>query len=111
MAGVVLKRVVLALLSSLALLALASGCGGRSAGASAAPGKPEHRLLVVGWDGADWRQIDPLLEAGRLPHLARLLARGVQARCQSTLVPISSSAWVGAFTGKHPGKSGVYAFF
>ena len=73
--------------------------------------RPEHRVLVVGWDGATWRLLDPLLAAGRLPSLARLIARGSSARLESTVVPISSAAWVGAVTGKHPGLSGVYGFF
>ena len=30
-----------------------------------------NRILVVGWDGADWDILDPLLAAGELPHLAR----------------------------------------
>src|SRR5947209_3003638 len=27
------------------------------------------RVLVVGWDGADWRILDPMLEKGALPNL------------------------------------------
>ena len=34
------------------------------------------RVLVVGWDGATWDVLRPLLAQGRLPHLARLLDRG-----------------------------------
>ena len=28
------------------------------------------RVLVIGWDGADWRILDPLIERGALPNLA-----------------------------------------
>ena len=28
-----------------------------------------NRLLLVGWDAADWKIIDPLLAAGEMPHL------------------------------------------
>lgn len=69
------------------------------------------RVLVVGWDGATWDLIDPLLAQGRMPHLARLLERGSQAVLDSTIVPISSAAWVGAVTGRDPAHSGVYGFF
>jgi len=31
-----------------------------------------QRLLLVGWDSADWKIIRPLLNAGELPGLARL---------------------------------------
>jgi predicted AlkP superfamily phosphohydrolase/phosphomutase len=70
-----------------------------------------QKLLLVGWDGATFRMLDPLLAAGRLPHTAALLARGVSAELESTVVPISSSAWISAVTGKTPGKTGVYDFF
>ena len=72
---------------------------------------PEHRLLVVGWDGATYRMIDPLLRAGRLPHLASLIERGVSAHLESTVVPISSAAWTGMVTGKNPAQTGVFSFF
>ena len=33
-------------------------------------------MIVVGWDGADWRLLDPLVAQGKLPNLAALLAKG-----------------------------------
>jgi hypothetical protein len=35
-----------------------------------------NRVLVVGWDGADWDILNPLLAAGELPALQELLLRG-----------------------------------
>ena len=69
------------------------------------------RLLVVGWDGASFREVDRLVAAGELPNVARLMRRGVQARLESTIIPISSAAWPSATTGKGPGDTGVYTFF
>lgn len=43
-----------------------------------APGTA-RRVLVLGWDAADWTVIRPLLAAGQMPHLAGLMARGVSA--------------------------------
>jgi len=40
----------------------------------------DTRLLVIGLDGLDWEILDPLLEAGRLPNLARLIENGVRAK-------------------------------
>lgn len=69
------------------------------------------RVLVVGWDGATWDVIRPLLAQGRLPNLARLLARGAQTVLRSTLHPLSPQAWSSYETGVNPGKHGVYDWF
>lgn len=89
------------------VLAALGGCGGS---ADPAPAVRPARLLVVGWDGASFRAIDPLLAAGELPNLAALLARGVRSELESTIVPISSAAWTTATTGKGPGEHGVFGF-
>ena len=34
---------------------------------------PRKRVLLVGWDAADWKVIHPLLDAGKLPVLARIV--------------------------------------
>jgi hypothetical protein len=43
-------------------------------------------LLVVGWDAADWKIIDPLLADEEMPHLARVIAEGSAA-----ITPLYSS--------------------
>lgn len=72
---------------------------------------PPPKVLLVGWDGAGFELIDPLLAAGKLPNLARLQAEGQSAVLESTRIPISSAAWTSAFTGMGPGQTGVYGFF
>jgi predicted AlkP superfamily phosphohydrolase/phosphomutase len=90
---------------------LLAACGEGAPAPSAPPAaRPAPRLLVVGWDGASFRAIDPLLAAGKLPHLARLIARGTRSALESTIVPISSAAWTTATTGKGPGEHGVFGF-
>jgi len=37
-------------------------------------------VLVVGLDGADWDVMDPLMEAGLLPNIRRIVRRGVRAQ-------------------------------
>src|SRR5690606_5100431 len=37
----------------------------------------DPRILLLGWDGADWNTLHPLLAAGKMPVLQRLLAQGV----------------------------------
>ena len=50
-----------------------------------------RRWLVVGWDGADWQFLLPLLEQGRLPHLESLLLSGSYGTLAS-IVPTLSPA-------------------
>src|SRR6516225_3976876 len=38
--------------------------------------RPPARVLVIGWDGADWDSIRPLVAAGRMPNMARFLREG-----------------------------------
>jgi predicted AlkP superfamily phosphohydrolase/phosphomutase len=96
----------------LSLCTLLAACGSSEAPAAASASKDElPRVLVVGWDGASWRWIDPLLAAGRLPNLARLVTGGVRAPLESTRIPISASAWTTAFTGVGSGHTGVFSFF
>ena len=44
---------------------------------------PGRRVLLVGWDAADWQVIHPLLDAGRMPHLQRLVEGGAMGNLQS----------------------------
>jgi len=66
------------------------------------------RVLVIGWDGADWRILDPLLERGALPNLAALIRRGGRSVLRSTLPTHSWSAWPSFLTGVDPDDHGVY---
>lgn len=66
--------------------------------------------MVVGWDGADWALLDPLLQAGKLPHLARLVARG-RTYDLSTFEPMASPLiWTTIATGRTPVDHGVADF-
>src|SRR5881628_2247503 len=66
------------------------------------------RVLLVGWDGADWRILDPLLEQGLLPNLAALIDRGGRATLTSTIPTHSWAAWPSFLTGVDPDGHGVY---
>jgi predicted AlkP superfamily phosphohydrolase/phosphomutase len=66
--------------------------------------------VVIGLDGATWDIAQPLLEAGRMPHLARLIKAGTAGPLASTVPPISAAAWVSFLTGQNPGRHGVYQF-
>ena len=54
--------------------------------------RPIQKILLVGWELADWKLLHPLLDAGHLPHLERLIDRGVIAN-------IGAASWRGVATG------------
>lgn len=94
------RRVIAA--AAVAVLALLlSACAGRRDG----PRTPE--VLIIGIDGFDWNLVDPLVEKGELPVMARLLAEGTRADLLS-LVPLEKSPviWTTIATGRLPSEHG-----
>ncbi len=82
------------------------GCNGRRRNAT----PPSPRVVVVGWDGADWSLLDPLLREGRLPHLKALLEKGVEARLETYRPRASPLLWTTMATGLTPPEHGVVDF-
>ncbi len=68
------------------------------------------RLLLVGWDAADWKIIDPLLSRGEMPNLARVIAGGVRGTLATIHPPLSPMVWTSIATGKRPAKHGIHGF-
>jgi predicted AlkP superfamily phosphohydrolase/phosphomutase len=62
----------------------------------------------VGLDAACWEYLNPLLEAGRMPTLQRLMNSGSWGTLHSTMPPWTPTAWSSLVTGKNPGKHGVF---
>jgi tetratricopeptide (TPR) repeat protein len=68
------------------------------------------KVLLVGWDAADWKFITPLLDRGLMPTLDGLINRGVMGNI-ATLRPIySPMIWNSIATGKTPDKHGILSF-
>lgn len=68
------------------------------------------RVLLIGWDGADWKMIDPLLEKGQMPNLQKLLDGGVMGNVASLTPMLSPILWTSIATGKHADKHGILGF-
>jgi predicted AlkP superfamily phosphohydrolase/phosphomutase len=75
--------------------------------------KPEpvaKKVLLIGWDAADWKLINPLLDRGLMPTLNDLVNHGVMGNL-ATLRPIlSPMLWNSIATGKRPDKHGILGF-
>jgi len=69
-----------------------------------------QKIAVIGWDAATFDVVTPLLQAGTLPNLKRLMSQGAWGHLESTLHPISPTAWASFMTGMNPGKHGVFDF-
>lgn len=69
-----------------------------------------RKVLLVGWDGADWLMIRPLLAAGRLPNLARLIERGASGELRSQEPLLSPLVWTSIATGRTVPEHGIADF-
>jgi len=69
-----------------------------------------RRLLLVGWDAADWKVISPLLDRGLMPHLAGVLERGVMGNLATLSPVLSPMLWTSIATGKRAYKHGIHGF-
>jgi predicted AlkP superfamily phosphohydrolase/phosphomutase/Flp pilus assembly protein TadD len=69
-----------------------------------------RRVLLVGWDAADWQMIRPLLAQGLMPTLAAFLARGSSGDLATTRPILSPILWNSIATGRRPDAHGVLGF-
>ena len=69
-----------------------------------------QRVLLIGWDAADWQMIRPLMDKGQMPTLQRMLGQGVWGNL-ATLQPIlSPMLWTSIATGKTAERHGIHGF-
>ena len=67
-------------------------------------------MILVGWDGADWKLLDRLLKEGRLPNLAALVANGRTWNLHTYEPMASPLIWTTIATGRTPLDHGVTDF-
>lgn len=68
------------------------------------------KVLFIGLDGSTFDVLDPLMKAGLMPRLQSFIDGGVRGLLETTIPPITPTAWVSWMTGKNPGKHGVFEF-
>lgn len=70
----------------------------------------DKRLLIIGWDGADWNILNVLMAEGYLPQLTSLVDEGASGLLESVIPSHSWAAWPTFLTGMDPAGHGVFDF-
>ena len=68
------------------------------------------KLLLVGWDSADWKIIQPLVDSGAMPGMARIVEQGVSGTLTTLEPQLSPMLWTSIATGKMAYHHGVPGF-
>jgi predicted AlkP superfamily phosphohydrolase/phosphomutase/tetratricopeptide (TPR) repeat protein len=72
--------------------------------------KPSKNVLLLGWDAADWKIINRLIDNGEMPALKSLIENGVMGNISTLNPPLSPMLWTSIATGKYADKHGILGF-
>jgi len=78
--------------------------------APARAGAQGGRVIVLGFDGADARTVQELMDRGELPNLSKLRDAGAFAPLGTTNPAESPVAWASLNSGKNPAKTNIPGF-
>lgn len=68
------------------------------------------KVLLIGWDAADWKFLNPLMDQGLMPNLSKLVENGASGKLATLDPPLSPTLWTSIATGKRPYKHGIHGF-
>jgi len=68
------------------------------------------KIVLLGFDGANWATIDPLIEKGKLPYLKELKRNSAWADFKTFKPAKSNVVWTSIATGKSMLKHGIVDF-
>src|ERR1700691_4057506 len=71
----------------------------------------KSKVVAIGWHGASWKTLSPLVDAGLLPNLNSLIQRGVVAYVNAIGLSIPSIVWTSIDTGKLGSEHGILSAF
>ena len=69
------------------------------------------KLMLIGWDAADWKVIHNLMDQGKLPTIKHLVENGVMGNIRTLIPMFSPMLWTSIATGKRPFKHGICGFY
>ncbi len=70
----------------------------------------KNKVLLIGWDAADWKVITPLVDAGKMPNMKKFLEEGVMGNLATLYPVLSPMLWTSIATGKRAYKHGIHGF-
>jgi tetratricopeptide (TPR) repeat protein len=65
------------------------------------------KLLLIGWHGANWKTIHPLVDTGQMPNLRSLIERGAVANIRTMGPADPAMLWTSIATGKTADQHGI----
>jgi len=69
-----------------------------------------RKVLLIGWDAADWKIATPLMDQGLMPCLNDFVNCGVMGNLATLQPVLSPMLWNSIATGKHADKHGIHGF-
>ncbi|NOZ33952.1 MAG: tetratricopeptide repeat protein [Chlorobi bacterium] len=70
----------------------------------------KRKVLLIGWDAADWKIINKLIAKGQMPSMHKFLQTGVYGNIATLDPPFSPMLWTTIATGVRPDKHGILGF-
>ncbi len=70
----------------------------------------KKKVLLLGWDAADWKMINPMIDEGLMPALESIVNKGSMGNLSTLDPPFSPTLWTSIATGKRPYKHGIHGF-
>lgn len=68
------------------------------------------KVLLIGWDAADWKIASPLMDQGLMPTLDDFVNRGVMGNLATLRPVLSPMLWNSIATGMRADKHGIHGF-
>lgn len=70
----------------------------------------DQKLIVIGFDGMDYKLLKKLISEGKLPAFKKLSEEGDFKALGTSIPPQSPVAWSNFITGMNPGGHGIFDF-
>ncbi len=70
----------------------------------------EIKILIIGLDGATFDLLDPWMENGELPFLAKFQKEAAKGYLKTTIPVLTGAALPSFYTGQNPARTGVFHF-